>query len=291
MTIRGLYKLICDKAASAVRAAKLADLSGETAYIDANLLIYQWIAAGISGGIYDPAGKHINHIQGCLWRTTRLIAAGVRPVYVFDGPPPAEKAPLIEQRRQTRAVSVPRYVYTEVRELLQLIGVPAIAAPGEAEAYAAALARAGGDSIVITDDSDCIVFGAPRMVRLGAGDNITIVDRAAALDALGISGEMLIDLAILLGCDYTGRVAGVGPVRALKLIHEYSSIEAAIAAGAIAPGADFNYAGARAIFAEKPAAGPVPAAGYAGGVALREFLTAHGLDPARFDKAVGILEK
>ncbi len=44
------------------------------------------------------------------------------------------------------------------------------------------------------------------------------IDQPAALSELGLSHEQFIDLCILCGCDYCGRIPGIGPVRALEKI-------------------------------------------------------------------------
>jgi flap endonuclease-1 len=42
---------------------------------------------------------------------------------------------------------------------------------------------------------------------------------------LGITREQLVDLAILVGTDFNQGVKGIGPKKALKLVHDYGSIE------------------------------------------------------------------
>jgi flap endonuclease-1 len=46
-----------------------------------------------------------------------------------------------------------------------------------------------------------------------------------AIEGLGITHEQFVDLCILLGCDYTDTIKGVGPKTALRLIREHKSIE------------------------------------------------------------------
>jgi len=45
------------------------------------------------------------------------------------------------------------------------------------------------------------------------------------LKELDLSEDEFIDLCILCGCDYLGRVEGVGPVNAFKLITEHRTLE------------------------------------------------------------------
>lgn len=45
------------------------------------------------------------------------------------------------------------------------------------------------------------------------------------ISELKLSHEEFVDLCILCGCDYLGRVDGVGPVNAFKLITEHRTLE------------------------------------------------------------------
>lgn len=47
---------------------------------------------------------------------------------------------------------------------------------------------------------------------------IVEIDRARALEELGLSDDEFIDLCILCGCDYAGSIRGIGAVRALQYI-------------------------------------------------------------------------
>ena len=50
------------------------------------------------------------------------------------------------------------------------------------------------------------------------------------LSGLGITAEQFIDLCILLGCDYAGKIKGIGPKKALTLIRDCKTIEKSIEA-------------------------------------------------------------
>lgn len=45
---------------------------------------------------------------------------------------------------------------------------------------------------------------------------------------LDITHEEFVDLCIMLGCDYTHGIDGVGPATAFKLIKEHSTLERVI---------------------------------------------------------------
>jgi flap endonuclease-1 len=53
----------------------------------------------------------------------------------------------------------------DCKKLLQLMGVPIIVAPSEAEAQCAVMAKAGLVYGAATEDMDCLTFGCPRLIR------------------------------------------------------------------------------------------------------------------------------
>ena len=212
MGVRGLYKLISEIVG--VRRVKLKDMRGWRIGIDANLHIYRWHSIKI----LNADGRPINHLQGAFFSTVKMLMAGITPVYIFDGVPPMEKAATIEARQAARAagksVGVSQDIIEETKQLLRLMGVQVIQAPGEAEAQAAYLAKLGKLDAVYTNDIDALIFGAPRVIMC----EDRLLTTHEILDKLGLTSAQLVDLAILCGCDYTGRVEGYGPKRALAFI-------------------------------------------------------------------------
>jgi hypothetical protein len=56
-----------------------------------------------------------------------------------------------------------------------------------------------------------------------------------ALQELGLSMPQFIDLCIMCGCDYATNIRGIGAVRALNLIKQHGSVEAAVAVRRLHP--------------------------------------------------------
>jgi len=82
---------------------------------------------------------------------------------------------------------------------------------------------------VISEDIDTLVFGAERIIKRFNREQIASeIALSEILTALGLSYEQFIDFCILCGCDYTGKINGIGPVKALKLIKEKQNIEGVI---------------------------------------------------------------
>jgi len=228
------------------------------------MCLYQFLIAVRSGpefqNLTNEAGEVTSHLQGMFYRTIRMLDAGIKPVFVFDGKPPTMKksnelAKRAERREEAEAdfkaaeaaedqeemnrytkrlVRVTPEHNSETRQLLRLMGVPVIEAPGEAEAQCAQLVK---DDLVWatgTEDMDALTFGSKRLLRhLTFSDQrkvkISEVDLAIALRDLQLTMTEFIDLCILCGCDYTGSIKGIGPTTAYKLIKTHKTIEKALA--------------------------------------------------------------
>jgi len=213
----------------------------------------------------DSSGRITSHLAGLFYRTTRLIADhGVKLAFVFDGTPPPRKAAEIERRRTTRqryeaehekalrsgdiatayskstmTSRLTREMVAEARELLRLLGIPTVQAPSEAEAQCAHMAARADVWAAASKDYDSLVFGAPRVVRFltvsgreflpsqGVFRPLVpeLIDLDRLLNALAITREQLVDLAILVGTDFNDGVKGIGPKKALKLVQEHGTID------------------------------------------------------------------
>ena len=173
---------------------KLEDLKGRSLAVDANNMLYQFLALiRMRDGrpFTDAQGRTTSHLVGLLLRTTRLIADyDIRPVFVFDGKPPELKMKTLHKRREyrerarkewedavtagdlskawskaTRMNSLTQEMQTDSKKVLSLLGVPYIQAPEEGEAQAAHMAAKGDVWAANSRDYDSVLFGAPRLVR------------------------------------------------------------------------------------------------------------------------------
>merc|ERR1712217_941095 len=82
--------------------------TGRVIAIDASMCLYQFLImirenhSGTYQNLTNEDGKITSHIIGMLTRTIKLMEAGIKPVYVFDGKPPELKLAEIEARRAKR---------------------------------------------------------------------------------------------------------------------------------------------------------------------------------------------
>jgi flap endonuclease-1 len=250
---------------------KLVDLSGKSIAIDAYNALYQFLAIirqPDGTPLKDTSGRVTSHLSGLLYRTSNLVEMGIKPIYVFDGVPPALKETEIKRRMKAKKEALVRYeqavkegrieearVYAQAtsrlkdymaddsKRLLDLMGIPWVQAPSEGEAQAAHLAKRGDADYCASQDYDSLLFGAPRFVR-----NVTIsgrrklprkqvyievvpeiVELEQVLKECGITYEQLIDVGILIGTDFNPEgIKGLGPKTALKLVREHGSLENAL---------------------------------------------------------------
>ncbi len=249
----------------------LEDFGGKVLAIDGFNTLYQFLAIirqPDGTPLMDRQGRVTSHLSGLIYRLSNFVAAGIRPVFVFDGEPPRLKARTIEARvevkkraerewheaveigdlatARTKAMQTSRLtgeMVEQSRRLLDLLGIPWIQAPSEGEAQASAMARAGTAYAAASQDYDSLLFGAPRLVK-----NLAITGRRklprkdvyvdvqpeeigldTTLAALDVSRAQLVDMALLIGTDFNEGVKGVGPKKALNLIKKHGSLEPALA--------------------------------------------------------------
>jgi flap endonuclease-1 len=233
-------------------------LSGVAA-IDASNALYQFltiIRQPDGTPLMDHRGRVTSHLSGILFRMAAFLDKGIRPVFVFDGIPADLKQATLEERRKLRTEAGERWkealargeeeAYKQARsstrvdaevirtaqELLRLMGIPFIQAPGEGEAQAAHMAAKGDVRYVVSQDYDTLLFGAPILVR-----NLTVSGRrkirgrtvsinperiilSDLLIGIHLTREQLIDIGILVGTDFNDGVAGIGAKTALKLVQK-----------------------------------------------------------------------
>ncbi len=75
----------------------------------------------------------------------------------------------------------------------------------------------------ITDDSDIWLFGAKRVYKnfFGSGQFIDSYSDAVIKSQLGLNRESLINVALLVGSDYTEGIENVGIVKAIEILQEF----------------------------------------------------------------------
>jgi len=201
----------------------------------------------------------VSHLSGLFYRNVSLLSEGIKLVYVFDGKPPELKFKTrearieikenarekFEQAKQAEDYSamkkysqqmtkINKEIIDESIELLEAMGIAVVKAPGEGEAQASYLSQHKDFYAVASQDYDCLLFGAPRLIQ-----NLTMarkrktisgfveifpsmIELEKVLNSLQITHEQLICLGILVGTDYNpGGIKGIGQKKALDIVTRY----------------------------------------------------------------------
>lgn len=250
--------MIKEHAPGAFKESTVKNLFGRKVAIDASMCLYQYlIAVRQQDGqqLTSEDGETTSHLLGMFYRTIRLVENGIKPVYVFDGKPPVMKGGELEKRLlkregalkqieelketgtveeimkyEKRTVRASREQNEEARRLLEMMGIPFILAPSEAEAQCAELARSGKVFAAASEDMDTLCYEPTYLLRhltVAEARKMPIdqIQYEQVLQGLKMDRSTFVDLCILLGCDYCETIKGVGPVTAFKLIKEHGSLE------------------------------------------------------------------
>ncbi|MBS3065722.1 flap endonuclease-1 [Candidatus Pacearchaeota archaeon] len=237
------------------------ELKGKVIAVDALNAIYQFLSSiRQSDGtpLMDSSGRVTSHLSGLFYRNIALLSEGIRLIYVFDGEYHKLKEKTHEIRQEAKEIAREKYkravedediesmgkyargftkvdstMVAESKELLEAMGIAVVQAPGEGEMQCAELVKSGQAFAVGSQDYDAIAVGGRRLIQ-----NLTlsrkrrtrtgyvyiapeIIEYEKVLNSLGIDGDQLISLAILVGTDFNpGGVKGIGPKKALSLVKE-----------------------------------------------------------------------
>jgi len=132
----------------------------------------------------------------------------------------AEKIKLLK-----KSVSISNKEMLEAYEIVKLLGVPAILAPEEADTQCAYLSNNNLVDYVASEDMDLLTFGSKSVIRNFAKKGMLRINLDEILSLGNITMDEFIDICILLGCDYTDTIDGIGPKRAWELINKYGSLD------------------------------------------------------------------
>ncbi|KAL5188230.1 Exonuclease 1 [Glycine soja] len=196
------------------------------------------------------------HIEYCMHRVNLLRHFGVKPILVFDGGLLPMKSEQENKRARARkdnlaravehesdgnsaaayecyqkAVDISPQIACELIQVLKQENLQYIVAPYEADAQMTFLAISGQVDAVITEDSDLIPFGCPRIIfkmdKFGQGVQFqdSMLQKNKELSFEGFNRQMLLEMCILSGCDYLQSLSGMGLKRAHASIKKFRSYD------------------------------------------------------------------
>ncbi|BHF73909.1 Rad2 nuclease [Sparganum proliferum] len=187
-----------------------------------------------------------------------LLSAQLRPILVFDGLNLPAKADTEARRRKSkkaykemalqylregnrkaaqecfeRCVDVTPEMARAVMKAARRLGVDCIVAPYESDAQLAYLAQAGYVDLVISEDSDLLMFGCKQVIfKLDLTGNGLLVtwsagfgEKCCGIPASNFSPATLRQMGVLAGCDYFPGVPRIGLATAAKILRQYHPTE------------------------------------------------------------------
>lgn len=249
---------------------EFADLNDKEIAIDAMNTLYQFVSIirqRDGTPLKDSEGNITSHLSGLFYRNINLLENNIRPVYVFDGDTPALKEKESSRRKKkreeareewkrlkdegkvdeayskaTQSSKMTSEMIKEAKLLLDAMGLPYVEASSEGEAQAAYMSTDNAEKSVYavgSQDWDCLLFGAERMVKnlttrktrktsSGGRKEISTerIELESVLEQLDIPHEKLVWMGVLMGTDFNpDGVHGIGPKTALKLVREYDDFD------------------------------------------------------------------
>ena len=143
--------------------------------------------------------------------------------FIFGTPPSTSNSTSLSlnhiqeeyNRIYRKAILMKKYYVNDWIEILELLNIPVVKAPGEADPLCAYLLKNNPDIFgIISDDSDMLVFGAPVLMRKVVNQQFVIIELDKILknienllffefkEYIKFDLDNLIDFSILLGSDY-----------------------------------------------------------------------------------------
>ena len=128
------------------------------------------------------------------------------------------------RRFYAQSCSVTHHIRYELIKACKQAGIPFLVAPYEADAQMARMAHTGIVDLVITEDSDTLVYGCPRVLfkidfNANQGQEIQLMrdlGKNKSPSFRNWTHDMFVFMCILSGCDYCDGIQGIG----IKLAHK-----------------------------------------------------------------------
>ena len=208
-----------------IHKISLTDLYGKIITIDISIYLYKF--------------KEQNDIIGNLYMMCSIFKQlNIKPIFVFDGPPPPEKMAIIEcrkkrkqqaekkynilkaklkdslpknkniiqdmQKLKNKFIRIKNWEIRQVKKFFQSYGISYIEASGEADKWCAKLVLENKAYACLSEDMDLFAYGCPRVLRYLNlfKKTVVIYDLNEILNILEIDVVNFRKICILSGTDY-----------------------------------------------------------------------------------------
>ncbi|KAL3272457.1 hypothetical protein HHI36_013937 [Cryptolaemus montrouzieri] len=205
----------------ATRNCNISEFRGATVAIDT----YCWLHKGATAcaDILARGEETDIYVNFCMKYVNMLLKYDIKPILVFDGNRLPAKEITEKRRRESR-----KNAKVRAAELLRLEcrrnNVDCIVAPYESDAELAYLNLKGIADVVITEDSDLVLFGCTAVFfKMDVNGNGRLVEKEKLPLCMNMKPDQYTFdkfryMCILSGCDYLDSLSGVGLKKALKFV-------------------------------------------------------------------------
>ena len=253
MGIKNLLKFLSEYS-NIIQEKDIKTYYGKRIAIDISIIMYQVVIAIRNSGsdLINSKGEICSHILGLFNKTLKFMEKGIIPIFVFDGKPPSLKRKVLDTRKNIRnkaleklnnledvlsesdkikylkrSVFISKEQTDQCRELLELMGLPYIDAPEEADSELSYLCKNNLVYAVLTEDMDILTFGSPKIIRnlTSSKTNLIEIDLQNILNTLDLTYDQFIELCIMFGCDYCPSVNDIKTSEIYKVYHKHKNID------------------------------------------------------------------
>jgi 5'-3' exonuclease len=132
-----------------------------------------------------------------------------------------------QKKAQNKSSSMTSNMIKDIKVFLDMLKIPYIHPEIEADIICAYLVKSKQIDYCISNDMDMLAYGCPKVIRNlnFKNDKIDIYSLNNILFNFKMSHDKLIELCILLGCEYTSRIIGINNELAFTLIQKYDTID------------------------------------------------------------------
>lgn len=254
MGIRGLNTFIKKVCPECITTNNINKYNGKIFGIDASILLYKY------RHISNIDETCVNsHIIGFFNRIKYYINNKIIPVFIFDGVPPEQKKITLKKRQSIKrkiyekieilqdlrpesenekkeiqkeiynlskqVINVTKSHVSEIKELLDVLGINYYDAPDEAEKYCVFLQKNKIIDFIVTDDTDVFTFGGVNILKSTIKNDLIETDIEMFLEKIGYTRVKFIDFCILSGCDYLSYVPNLAINTVYTLFKKLNTIE------------------------------------------------------------------
>lgn len=250
MGIKNLNNFISKHALQSMEEVDISDLSGSTVAIDTSIFLYKFMYS-------------LKFIDNFIQQVFHFRKFNIQPIYVFDGAPPKEKQETLNNRKEQKEklylkieeiqskiktarekkedikllqkelavmkkknIVITREDIITLKSVFDILGVQYIQCDCEADLVCCELYKTKKVDACMSNDMDFLPSGCGKLIRnYNLSNKITVYDLEHLLTLINFNYDQFVDFCILCGCDYTGKIQGLGSETAYKFLKQGDNIE------------------------------------------------------------------